>query len=82
MGQSYQFWSIKMKTLFKPQDPWDLIETGFAGLNEEQRLKENRKKDAKALFFLQQAIHGTIFPELQQPPLKGKLGEFFKQNFK
>lgn len=29
-GQIYQFWSIKMKTLFKSQDLWDLIKTGYA----------------------------------------------------
>lgn len=49
-----------MKTLFKSQDLWDLIETGFTGPDEEQQSKENRKKDAMALFFLQQAIHETM----------------------
>jgi len=53
-----------MKTLFKSQDLWDLIETGYADPDEEQRLKENRKKDAKALFFLQQAVHETVFSRI------------------
>ncbi|PHU02632.1 hypothetical protein BC332_27883 [Capsicum chinense] len=48
-----------MKTLFKSQDLWDLIETGYADSDEKQRLKKNKKKDAKALFFLQQIVHET-----------------------
>lgn len=54
-----------MKTLFKSQELWDLVENGCANPNlkenrkkdskacvdpdEETRLKENRKKDSKAL---------------------------------
>ncbi|GJW98788.1 retrovirus-related pol polyprotein from transposon TNT 1-94 [Tanacetum coccineum] len=29
-GESYEFWSIKMKTLFKSQDLWDFVESGYA----------------------------------------------------
>lgn len=28
-GKNYDFWSIKMKTLFCSQDVWDLVENGF-----------------------------------------------------
>ena len=41
-----------MKTLFKSQDLWDLIENEYADLDDEIRLRENRKKDSKALFFI------------------------------
>ncbi|XP_074585493.1 uncharacterized protein LOC141841246 [Curcuma longa] len=55
-GECYEFWSIKMKTLFRSQDLWDLVEKGFDDEDaDESRLKENRKKDSKALFILQQA---------------------------
>ncbi|KAL4273024.1 hypothetical protein GQ457_13G009660 [Hibiscus cannabinus] len=60
-GGSYEFWSIKMKTLFKSQDLWDLVENGYTEPDEEARLKENKKKDSKALFFIQQAVHETVF---------------------
>ena len=39
--ESYPFWSIKMKTLFKSQDLWDLMENGFADPDEENQLKDN-----------------------------------------
>jgi len=64
MRQSYEFWSIKMKSLFKSQYLWDLIETGFADPDEEQRLKENRIKDVKTLFFFQQAVHEMVFCQI------------------
>ena len=50
-GEEYGQWSIKTKTLFKSQDLWDLVDKGIAEHEEEARLKESRKKDAKALFF-------------------------------
>jgi len=68
-SEKYEFWSIKMKTLFRSQELWDLIEDGFTdvaepNVEEEKRLKEIRKKDAKALFFIQQAVHETIFSRI------------------
>ncbi|WKA06410.1 hypothetical protein VitviT2T_024309 [Vitis vinifera] len=53
-----------MKTLFKSQDLWDLVENGYPYPDEEARLKENTKKDSKALFFIQQAVHESIFSKI------------------
>ena len=63
-GECYEFWSIKMRTLFKSQELWDLVENGYADPDEETRLRENKKKDSKALFFIQQAVHETIFSKI------------------
>ncbi|XP_039007800.1 uncharacterized protein LOC120135620 [Hibiscus syriacus] len=60
-GESYEFWSIKMKTLFKSQDIWDLVENGYIEPDEEARLRDNKKKDSKALFFIQQVVHEIVF---------------------
>ncbi|KAJ0017763.1 hypothetical protein Pint_11938 [Pistacia integerrima] len=67
-GEKYEYWSIKIKTLSKSQELWDVVEQGItanrAGSNEEQRLnkkKKKKKRDAKALFFIQQAVHESIF---------------------
>ncbi|XP_021909031.1 uncharacterized protein LOC110823062 isoform X2 [Carica papaya] len=69
LGEKYEFWSIKMKTLFKSQDFWDLVEYGFVDLEDpdeeaEERLKETKKKDSKALFLVQQAVHEIIFSRI------------------
>ncbi|GJR53952.1 retrovirus-related pol polyprotein from transposon TNT 1-94 [Tanacetum coccineum] len=48
-----------MKTLFNSQD---LVESGYEeASNDEARLKENQKRDATALFFIQQAVDESIF---------------------
>ena len=31
-GEKYEFWNIKMKTLFMSQDLWDLVSDGFVDL--------------------------------------------------
>ncbi|XP_021602892.1 uncharacterized protein LOC110608005 [Manihot esculenta] len=55
-----------MKTLFKSQDLWDLVENGYADSDsdDEARLKEIKKRDSKALFFIQQAVHESIFSRI------------------
>ncbi|KAL3502352.1 hypothetical protein ACH5RR_036801 [Cinchona calisaya] len=60
-GKGYKFWSIRMRTLLKSQDLWDLVEHGFGDPNEETKLKENKKKDSKPLVIIEQAIHDSIF---------------------
>lgn len=64
-GDKYEFWSIKMKTLFQSQDLWESIEDGYnPEEKDEQKLKENKKMDAKALFFLQQAVSDSLFSRI------------------
>ncbi len=64
-----------MKALFASQGLWELVETGYAepvdattlaGLTvaERDQLKSDRKKDSKALFFLFQSVHESIFPRI------------------
>lgn len=61
-GEKYEFWSIKMKTLFRSQELWDLVDTGFADPDTDARiLKENKKRDNKALYSIQQAVSEEIF---------------------
>ena len=54
-----------MKTLFKSQDLWDLVENRFDTRNRDgSRLRENKKKDSKTLFIIQQGVHETIFSRI------------------
>ncbi|XP_014524278.1 uncharacterized protein LOC106780494 [Vigna radiata var. radiata] len=61
-----------MKTFFCSQDLWDIIEEGFTipedtstlTAAQKKELKENKQKDSRALFVLQQAIDDTIFPRI------------------
>ncbi|KAH0711345.1 hypothetical protein KY289_007304 [Solanum tuberosum] len=63
-GESYEFWSIRMKTILKSQDLWDLVECGFADHDEGNKLRSNKQKDAKALVFIQQVVHDSVFSRI------------------
>eukprot|EP00253_Pinus_taeda_P026998 PITA_26998 len=64
-----------MKALFACQDLWELVEYGFdepanetefnrLTQGEKDLLKSNRKKDAKAIVFLYQALDKSVFPRI------------------
>ncbi|PHT66462.1 hypothetical protein T459_30887 [Capsicum annuum] len=58
-----------MKTMFKSQDLWDLVETGYVEPNPalaqtSDQLRETRKKDAKELFLIQLTLDDEIFPRI------------------
>ncbi|XP_073107227.1 uncharacterized protein [Elaeis guineensis] len=74
-GFNYQFWHVKMKTLLVSCDLWELVENGFVDpadseevprltATQHNELKEKKKKDAKALFMIQQALDEAIFPRV------------------
>lgn len=51
-----------MKTLFKSQELRELVDKGYSDPDTDAtRLRENKKKDLKALFIIQQVMHDTIF---------------------
>lgn len=60
-GEGYEFWSILLKTILKSQDLWDLVENGYNELDEEAKLRENKKRDSKPSVIIQQALHDNIF---------------------
>lgn len=90
-GENYEFWSIKMKTLFISQDIWDLVCHGYvepaveeiARLTGAQKteLKENRKKDAKALLIIQQAVTDAIFPRISTATQSKEAWELLKSEY-
>eukprot|EP00253_Pinus_taeda_P016482 PITA_16482 len=64
-----------MKALFASQGIWELVETGYGEpadaialvaltVAERDQLKSDKKKDAKALFFLFQSVRESVFPRI------------------
>ncbi|MDV3168690.1 MAG: hypothetical protein Q8776_02570 [Sweet potato little leaf phytoplasma] len=58
-----------MKILFRSKELWELIDDGFtdvekSNVEEEKRLEEITKKEAKDLFFIKQVFHDTIFSRI------------------
>jgi len=70
-----------MKTLFKSQELWDLVEKGYAEEDEAQRLRENKKKDSKALFYIQQAMHDSIFSRIAVAETSKQAWDILKKDF-
>ena len=57
-GENFNFWQIKMKTIFQPHELWNLVEKGVddpekkeedLSVAERKLLKENIVEDARAL---------------------------------
>ncbi|XP_009770138.1 uncharacterized protein [Nicotiana sylvestris] len=82
-GVNYHFWNLKIKTLFKSQELWDLVENGFLDPDEghAQRLRENRKNDSKALFLIQQALDNDILPRISAAETSHEAWEFLQQEY-
>ena len=73
--KNYDYWEITMRAPFASQYLWEIVEEGFEEPVDEQEfnaltqaekdlLKSNRKKDSKALFYLYQAVHESVFPRI------------------
>ena len=68
----YDTWFIKMRTILRAQDIWEFVMLGYTKPDnqatdsdlsnvEHVLLKENRKKDNKALSLIQQGLSESIF---------------------
>lgn len=43
-GEKYEFWSIKMKTFFRSQELWDIVEDEFVDVQEPDAEEKKRLK--------------------------------------
>ncbi|XP_039134292.1 uncharacterized protein LOC120271680 [Dioscorea cayenensis subsp. rotundata] len=65
-GAEYGRWSLRMKTVFRSQEVWDLVEKGWVESKDEAVEKENKKRDAKALSLIQQAVDGANLDRISE----------------
>ncbi|KAL4295260.1 hypothetical protein GQ457_12G032180 [Hibiscus cannabinus] len=90
---NYGNWSIQMKALLGSQDCWDIVEKGYvepgnaaaeeALTNEEKRtLRDARKRDKRALYFIFQAVDESTLKKFLRQQLQNKHGRFCKNHFK
>ena len=74
-GNNYEYWSLAMKALLRDQDVQEIVQNGYAELadqatynnltqDEKDALREHRKKDGNALFYIHQAMHESILPRV------------------
>lgn len=72
-----------MQTMFKSQELWDIVEGGYTEASGEpdQRLRDNRKKDAKALFLIQSAVDDDIFPRISSAKTAKEAWEIIRHEY-
>ncbi|KAF5761685.1 hypothetical protein HanXRQr2_Chr16g0767921 [Helianthus annuus] len=64
-GDGYEYWSIRMKTIIRSRDLWDLVEMGVDNSEKDQtHLKAAVKKDVHAMAIIQQAVHNQLFSRI------------------
>jgi gag-polypeptide of LTR copia-type/Domain of unknown function (DUF4219) len=71
-GDNYQIWRVKMETLLVSQGLWDVVSDGYATFPEgheltdvqKNQLKDDKMRDAKALFMIQQGVTESIFSRI------------------
>ena len=88
-GENYDFWCVKMKTIFLSLDLWDLVANGFVepestttlSGDESRLLKEKKQKDALALGKIQQAVSDTIFPRIMAAAKAKEAWDILQQEF-
>ena len=73
--RDYDTWFTKMRTILHAQDLWEFVTIGYPELADQAvelalsnakrvLLKENRRKDNKALGIIQQGLSESIFPNI------------------
>ncbi|KAI5345500.1 hypothetical protein L3X38_013377 [Prunus dulcis] len=74
-GENFDFWQIKMKTIFRSHELWDQVENGYkTSTKEAEELKEaetklmheNLVKDARALGIIQGAVRSVKLQGLRR----------------
>ncbi|KAB2600103.1 hypothetical protein D8674_010374 [Pyrus ussuriensis x Pyrus communis] len=92
-GENYDFWRIRMTTIFKSYDLWDMVQYGnelpemeVDALEEDltetqlKRLKQYRMEDARALGIIQGVVSNTIFLRIANEESAKELGKFYNKS--
>ncbi|CAL9009979.1 unnamed protein product [Prunus brigantina] len=87
-GENFDFWKIKMKTIFCSHELWDLVENGYKTPTKEELTKAERKlmcenvvKDARALGIIQGAVSDQNFPRIATQETAKAVWDILKQEF-
>ena len=88
-GENYDFWSIKLRTLFLSMNLWDMVETGYltpestSSLSEAEikELKEKKSKDAGALGMIQRGVSEAIFSRIMRATRAKEAWDILQEEF-
>ncbi|CAN6685650.1 unnamed protein product [Malus baccata var. baccata] len=89
-GDNFDFWLIKMKTIFRSHELWDLVESGYETParkeeelteTEKKLMRENVIKDARALGIIQGAVSDQILSRITTQESAKAAWDILKQKF-
>ncbi|KAI5336241.1 hypothetical protein L3X38_015508 [Prunus dulcis] len=88
-GENYEFWKIRMRTIFKCHGIWNLVEKGLQApdskVDEEgssdSKMVSLLMKDAKALGIIQGAVSDDIFPRISNEETSKGAWDILHQEF-
>ncbi|KAF5794742.1 putative RNA-directed DNA polymerase [Helianthus annuus] len=81
-GEGYEHWNIRMKTMLKSRDIWDLVDAGVDDKETDvAKLKNLKKRDAHAMALIQQAVHDTLFSRIASASSAKESWEILKLEF-
>ncbi|CAL2228355.1 unnamed protein product [Prunus armeniaca] len=89
-GENFDFWQIKLKTIFRSHDLWDIVENGYKTPKKEEEeltkaerklMRENEVKDARALSIIQGAVSEQFFPRIATQETAKAAWDILKQEF-
>nr|CAD1837600.1 unnamed protein product [Ananas comosus var. bracteatus] len=87
-GKNFDYWSIQIQYLFSSQELWDIVKDDFKHVIDsefetlaaakKEALKDCRKKDRKALFFLYQAVDELFLRDYRMPTQRKRPGTYLR----
>ncbi|KAL5698161.1 hypothetical protein ACHQM5_029234 [Ranunculus cassubicifolius] len=89
-GENYDFWCVRMKTLFISRDLLEYVEDGYEEAKDKEEMsvadlakwKEHIKKDAKALQLIQEGVTTTIFPRIINAKTSKEAWDILEKEFR
>lgn len=67
-----------MKTMFRLRNQRSLVEKGFSREKDNNKLNESMKKDVKALYLIQQALHERVLIKISKASTAKEAWEILK----
>ena len=88
-GENYDFWAVKMETLFISLDVLEFIKQGYEDstaaaertADQTKVLKKKRITDAGVLGMIQRGVSNTIFPRIMRAKTAKEAWEILQQEF-
>ncbi|KAK1431533.1 hypothetical protein QVD17_07993 [Tagetes erecta] len=81
-GDGYEHWSLRMKTILRSRELWDVVYLGITATADGPRdQREVRKKDAQAMTLIQQGVHDSLFSRISAADSAKETWEILRLEF-